>query len=149
MTLNAKKHPIQLVSTITRELSFKKYKDISKNAQVSCSIATGKAEHKPETDIVKCGIKSECQCKEGEDIFFNIIVEIIGIFRIDKENFPIEEITNWQEKNAPFILLPYLREQIYSLSIHAGIEPIILPMYVVPTTRSTLVKAEVKKIMTK
>jgi preprotein translocase subunit SecB len=139
-TEQLKKHPIQLVEIRVNDLTFKRMKYSDGELDVSFQIATGKAEFAPDSDIIKCGIKAECQGKQGSEIEFLLNVEIIGIFAIDKPNFSAETVPLWQEKNAPFILMPFLREQVYGLSIRAGLPPIIIPMAVVPTTRGTSVK---------
>lgn len=65
----------------------------------------------------------------------SFIVEIGGIFRIDTSTFPIEHVHSWAESNAPLILYPYLREQVYGLSTRVGIKPVLLPLLEIPTMK--------------
>ncbi|MGC0833528.1 hypothetical protein [Pantoea agglomerans] len=65
----------------------------------------------------------------------SLIVEVGGIFSIDLEQFPSEHIYDWAEKNAPLVLYPYLREQVYGLSTRVGIKPVLLPLLEVPTMK--------------
>jgi len=135
-------HAIQLKSIMVRELTFKRFKAIQGTIETCCKILNGTAKHASDSDIIKTGIKCECIGGTEEDPFFTLTVDLLGDFQIDQGRFPIEKIENWQEENAPFIMLPYLREQVYSLSIKGGIQPIVLPMYEIPTTRSNREKIE-------
>ncbi|MBD8116832.1 protein-export chaperone SecB [Pantoea agglomerans] len=65
----------------------------------------------------------------------SLIVEVGGVFNIDTEQFPAEHIHDWAEKNAPLVLYPYLREQVYGLSTRVGIKPVLLPLLEVPTMK--------------
>jgi len=53
----------------------------------------------------------------------------LGIFEVDEDKFPFKFIQNWAEKNAPLILYPYLREQVFSLSSRAGFGGTLLPLF--------------------
>jgi preprotein translocase subunit SecB len=139
-TDNFKEHPIQLVNIYVNELSYNRPEPQNNEDDFNCQVITGRSEFDPETDLITCGVKCICGKQQGESEVRLLVVEIVGLFKVDKQNFPINQIPAWQDKNAPFILLPYLREQVYSLSLRAGIEPIILPTYIVPTTKSTVQK---------
>ena len=60
-------------------------------------------------------------------------VEILGLFNVDDERFPIKSVHSWAKQNAPLILYPYLREQVFSLTSRAGFEGTLLPLFQVPT----------------
>lgn len=62
---------------------------------------------------------------------FRLIVELVGVFTIGDE-FPEDKIDHFAKYNAPIILMPYIRENVYSLAIRAGID-IYLPLVQVPT----------------
>ncbi|MGP3790277.1 protein-export chaperone SecB [Pseudomonas sp. B392_1p] len=69
---------------------------------------------------------------EEVDRPFSMIVAVSGHFRIDTSKFPAEHIENWCFKNAPVILLPFIRDHAYSLSMRAGFNPVLLPLVEVP-----------------
>lgn len=136
-TEEMKKHPIQLIDIRVNDITFKRMNDSVGEINVTSRVAFGKAVYSPDVEIIKCGVKAECQGKHDNEIEFILTVEIIGIFSIEKATFSIDMVPAWQEKNAPYILMPFLREQVYSLSLRTGIPQIIIPMAIVPTTRST------------
>ena len=57
---------------------------------------------------------------------FNLHCSIIGMFSCIKgqENLDLE---TFAEINAPTLIFPYLREIITSITVRAGIQPVILP----------------------
>ncbi len=63
---------------------------------------------------------------------YSLKVEIIGEFEVG-EGFAVKHLDNWARRNAPFILMPYLREHVYALTSKCGFKPLILPLLEVPT----------------
>lgn len=63
----------------------------------------------------------------------SFLVEVGGVFIVDVETFPTEKIHHFAEHNAPLIIYPYVREQVYGLSTRVGIKPMLLPLFEVPT----------------
>jgi preprotein translocase subunit SecB len=59
-------------------------------------------------------------------------VELVGHFTVDYSKFKFEHLTSWAKINAPFILMPFVREQVYGLSIRAGIRGLVFPLFVQP-----------------
>lgn len=133
-----KLHPIQLKGIILKELSIQ-IKDpgkASKYKSVDSTITTGFSDFNEEKNIIIVGVK----CEIGSDkksveksAPYRIHVEIMGEFKVNLNEFPKEKLKDWAVSNAPYILFPYLREQIYSLSLRADIPPILLPLFEVPT----------------
>lgn len=66
---------------------------------------------------------------------FALRVRLVGEFQFDESRFPMEKIDQWSEQNAPIILFPYMREQIFSLTARSGFRPLILPLVQVPTIK--------------
>lgn len=66
---------------------------------------------------------------------FAFRVRLVGEFQFDESRFPMEKIDQWAEQNAPIILFPYLREQIFSLTARSGFRPLVLPLVQVPTIK--------------
>lgn len=62
-------------------------------------------------------------------------VQLMAKFSVDTDTFPREKLEHWAQHNAPMILYPYAREQVYSLSSRALDNPILLPLLQVPTLK--------------
>jgi len=71
----------------------------------------------------------------GMPLFLNIV--LTGIFRVNEDNFEKKYIKDFAKDNVPYILLPYMREHLYALSVRCGINPITLPLSQVPTSKKT------------
>ncbi|MEO3712380.1 hypothetical protein [Roseateles flavus] len=65
---------------------------------------------------------------------FVVEVELQGNFVVDYAKFSFENLARWAEVNAPFILLPYAREQVYGLALRAGIRGLTFPLFIQPGT---------------
>ncbi|MDX4955874.1 hypothetical protein [Delftia acidovorans] len=63
---------------------------------------------------------------------FEIEIELSGQFEVDLNIFNFEHLPAWSRVNAPFLLMPFVREQLYGLALRAGIRGVILPFYVQP-----------------
>ncbi len=72
---------------------------------------------------------------DGAKAPFVLKVELIGLFTVDPERFPIEHVDQWARTNAPLVLYPYLREQVYGLTSRAGFNATLLPLLEIPTFR--------------
>lgn len=86
-------------------------------------------EHKTFAVKVKATVDNSAS---EDEVPYTINVEILGGFRVDDESFPLESIPSFAERNAPLVLYPYLREQVFGLASRAGIEQPILPLFEVP-----------------
>jgi preprotein translocase subunit SecB len=126
------KHAIQLDNIEIRQLCFKAEPKVDGEKQPLPELITlvGKSKYDPVAKRILVGMM--LRPKDSNNSF--LIVELVGIFTVDEEKFDVKLLDNWAEKNAPFILLPYLRENAYALSVRAGIDPIILPLTEVPTS---------------
>lgn len=81
-------------------------------------------------------VKVELVIEPGEEKLdrpFSMRIVVVGHFKVDTEKFPVNFIPDWCQNNAPIILLPFIREHAYSLSVRAGFNPIILPLVEVPS----------------
>lgn len=77
------------------------------------------------------GIKKEDQ-EEGHSSPFFIRVELLGKFTVNPDEFPEDKVEEWAKINAPILLLPYLREHVYSLALRAGLPDLNLPLLNLP-----------------
>lgn len=127
-----KNHPIQLVKINTKEMSVAiSDLEITKKENIKAEITykIGFNQFDVEEKVLAVGFK--CLINENVDKApFQLTVELIGIFTVGDE-FPFDKIENFAKENAPLILMPYIRENIYALSSRTGLD-IILPLVQVP-----------------
>lgn len=72
---------------------------------------------------------------EFENQPVSFLVEVGGIFDVDATVFPLNQVERFAEHNAPLIIYPYVREQVYGLCTRVGIKTLLLPLFEVPTYR--------------
>lgn len=125
-----KDHPIQLIHLINKELSIIVYDSVkaqSDNLEVDITyqIGSGKFDEDKNELVVgfRCSINEDM---DSEIAPFKLITEILGVFRVGDE-FPKEHIMSFAKQNVPFILMPYIRENVYSLASRTNVK-IILPL---------------------
>ena len=82
-----------------------------------------------------CTLGDDGSTEGREPSAFFIKVHILGQFKVDLARFPRKHVLDWAQKNAPVLLLPFLREHIYGLALRAGIKDIILPLVTLPVYR--------------
>ena len=128
-----KNHPIQLIKLNIKQLNVV-IDDLSvtekESLDVHLTYKVGFNDFNEEEKILAVGFKCLLN-EEIEDAPFKITVELIGIFTVGDE-FPFDKVEHFAKHNAPIILMPYIRENIYALSARTGIN-IILPLVQVPT----------------
>ncbi len=140
-----KKHAIQLEGLKVLELSIKANPNMEdphsqKISEADFTLVTGYSEYHKEEH--KIGIRISAEVGVDQDISpFSLRVELIGIFEVDESRFPIMHIEHWAKTNAPLVLYPYLREQVYGLTTRAGFSGMLLPLMEVPTFKVSLNQA--------
>jgi len=116
----SKLHPIQLEEILVEELELK-IRDIKKAREEDItsefSLKTGHSNYNSDSDNAPVYLK----------------VKLHGVFSVG-ENFPSEFVNDWAEKNAPLILVPFVRENIYSLASRAKVNTIV-PLFTLPSIR--------------
>ena len=91
-----------------------------------------------ESHAIYVSVKVEIGEAESSLLPFNIRVRLGGLFEVDEEQFNVQHLQDWVSQSALFILMPYLRENVYALSNRVGLRPpVLLPMYNVPTLVDT------------
>ena len=132
-----KLYPIQLNDVIISELYFKnlcgmdlKKEDIEDKIEITSKVGCSKFNE--DSKIILVGLKVETD-DSIENVPYKLIVDIRGLFSVDTENFDINNIEHWAHNAAPYILNPYIREHVYSLTTKAGVPPLLLPLLEVPT----------------
>lgn len=69
---------------------------------------------------------------------YSLSIRVHGQFQIVDEPrlpFPIEQIQKWAEKNAVLIMMPFLRESVYTITAKTGFKPLMIPMIEVTAFR--------------
>lgn len=131
-----KLHPIKLLNIQILELHLR-INDLTKafkpdeEGSRKFTFSSGFSEYNAENKIIAVGTKVEIGMS-GEQHPFSMRVELVGEFQVNNETFPVEKIPHWAKHNAPILLIPYLREQVYSLSLRCGLNPVLLPLVEVP-----------------
>lgn len=129
-----KLHPIQTNSISVRELYIKanEFPDPSKAIEEGvASISVGHSQYDEKNKTIRVAMKLEVE--EEKKAPFIMKIELVGEFLVNEKEFPIKHIYDWAKRNAPLILMPYLREHAYSLTLRAGFQPVILALAEVPT----------------
>lgn len=129
-----KLHPIQTNSISVSELYIKanEFPDPSKAIEKGAgSISVGHSQYDEKNKTIRVAIKLEVEKEKKAP--FTLRIELVGEFLVNEREFPIKHIYDWAGRNAPLILMPYLREHAYSLTLRAGFQPVILALAEVPT----------------
>lgn len=137
-----KKHAIQLVSLKVLELFIKANPNMDdphsqKIDEAEFSLVTGYSEYHKEEHKIVIKISAEIGVDEVAAPFL-LRVELAGVFDVDESRFPIMHIESWAKTNAPLVLYPYLREQVYGLTNRAGFAGMLLPLIEIPTFKVVL-----------
>ncbi|EKA2634121.1 protein-export chaperone SecB [Vibrio alginolyticus] len=134
-------HPIQLRDVKVLELFISANPGCMSEQDSDCDIESSEfgfyhthSEYNEEAKsfIVKVAAAIGRDDDEEPTTEFDLRVELLGVFEVDEEHFPMEHIEAFASKNAPLIMYPYLREQVYSLTIRAGFDSTVLPLFEVP-----------------
>lgn len=130
------RHPVQLVNITVDELHIKtldRQNIDDESYPREFSLTVGRSDYDAEKKMISVRLLMEMMPEEGaEDRPFEMRIAVAGHFEVDEDNFPVAEINKFAERNAPIILVPYIREQAYALTMRAGVEPLIFPLITVP-----------------
>ncbi|HCE9668800.1 TPA: hypothetical protein ACIR4Z_001801 [Pseudomonas aeruginosa] len=131
-------HPIQLSNLTVDEIYFKRVAwDDSEDYPRDFSLTVSRSDYDAEEKTISVRLEMKIVPtldEAGEpDRPFEMRLLIAGHFEVDDSAFPVEHVHNWAETNAPIILIPYLREHAYSVSMRGGVSPVLFPLVQVPT----------------
>lgn len=132
------KHAIQMVALRVVRLSLEANLDVDpdvKQEQFALETANSDYDESDSTIDVRVRLRVGYEDTPDQKIPYKLEVELVGVFEVDKEKFPLEHVEHWARHNAPIILYPYLREHAMSTAIRGGFQPILLPLLEVPTFR--------------
>lgn len=100
---------------------FKKSKTVNKMSGFEMNI---KKKSEQNQQNITCELTISLSSKTNPDFQFE--VSMLGTFLLKGElHFSIE---NFKNMNAPAIIYPYIRQHVRSVSLEAGLSPIILPV---------------------
>jgi len=128
-------HPIQLKNVNIVELFCRANQPPTDSIEVgddSITIASRRTNYIEEENTIVVGLLLEIGMEDEPKTPFSMKVELFGEFSVEEERFSKDDLPHWAAHNAPFILFPYLREQVYSLSLRCGFPPLILPLVTIP-----------------
>jgi preprotein translocase subunit SecB len=133
-----KLHAIQLNELRVTELSIQVDLSVPRDAPLgSFSIETARSSYDADDHRVQVKMRVLMGKEQDEKAPFQLAVELYGLFEVDEAKFDVQFVEDWAEKNAPLVLYPYLREQVYGLTGRAGFPEALLPLFEVPTFRVT------------
>lgn len=137
-----KHYPIQLQNVWVEELSMIvhdrfKFPNDGYDKSFKYTVYSTSFDEESSLIAVKVELSIEPESLEPEklDKPFSLKVSVAGEFKVDTEKFPMQHLEDWSVKNAPIILLPYIREHAFSLSVRSGFNPVVLPLVEVPTIK--------------
>ncbi|MBU9424469.1 protein-export chaperone SecB [Burkholderia gladioli] len=141
-------HAIQLADLRVLEVSLRANLDVRKTeAPGQFQFEAGHGDYQAERKRIR--VKVSAKMGEIDDGIspFSLKIELIGTFVVDTSRFREEHVLQWAKTNAPLVLYPYLREQVYGLTARAGFNPAVLPLLEIPTFRLiTQADGEVKVV---
>lgn len=144
-----KLHPVQLLDIGVRELYIRSnvVPSITVGAEPQeCTIKVSKSFYSQKRKRVVVSLMLEVGTDQDESKApYSMRIELTGIFEVKGTEFTAEQVTDWANRGAPYVLFPYLREHAYGLSARCGFMPLILPLVEVPTFKVEKPKGSRKK----
>ncbi|HEF5786342.1 hypothetical protein WK80_29850 [Burkholderia multivorans] len=129
-------HAIQLADLRVVEVSLRANMDVAKSDPPGTfELTTGHGVYDAEHKRIQVKVAATMGHQDDGKSPFALKVELVGMFIADTSRFPEEHITQWARTNAPMVLYPYLREQVYGLALRAGYTATLLPLLEIPTFR--------------
>lgn len=131
-------HPIQLLDIVVTELSVtvadpKAAQEYEGEIDLALEVGTSAFEEGEEQIAV--GIRARVSPKKSESAdapIFVVEVDLSGQFKVNFDEFKFADLDEWSKVNAPFLLIPYVREQVYGIAVRAGIKGLVFPLFVQP-----------------
>lgn len=138
-----KRHPIQAVHIAPRELRVRTHvpPDLSHDYDdTELNLEVGHSDYNADEKKIQISVGVSLGTEDPEldadgkvkGVPFFLLVEVVGIFKVDDSVFPANRIYEWANSNAMYILYPYLREHVFALTSRAGFRPLLLELLEVP-----------------
>jgi preprotein translocase subunit SecB len=130
--LELTEHGVQLNYVAVKEMHFESTRlpsAIPVAEYGETSISTGRSDYNEEAKTIQVKLLFELVgAKEMQ-----MRVELVAQFKVDESVFPKDKIHAWAERASHYILFPFLREQVYALSMRVGLQPVMVPTFLLPT----------------
>ena len=133
-------HPIQLqgIKVLELVLTSDGSQEDTSGLDLPFQFSVGHSDFDLDKKLIMVGVIGEVGSSDkNSEVPFYIKAHLVGQFTVDTDKFPLEHVSDWASKNAPLILLPFLREHIYGLASRAGIKEVLVPLLIVPTIKIT------------
>jgi preprotein translocase subunit SecB len=133
-------YPVQPTFITVREVHFIALRPPSENDRIdesSVRITQTASQFNEETNRVQVTLTAEFGFENTPDVEpppFAVKLSMVGEFVIE-DSFPREKIQLWASRNAPFVIFPYLRERLYTITNQGGYPAILLPLLQIPTLK--------------
>lgn len=126
-------YPASLIRVDTWEVQYKAFRmsDPSVDNE-TFELGFGRSEWRESDRTIDAVVTFESGKKEGGSNYY-LRIEVRGRFSVTTSKYSAEQIQRWAERQAPVVLMPFLREQVYSFTIRTGFKPVLVPMVQVPT----------------
>jgi preprotein translocase subunit SecB len=133
-------YPVQPNFIAVRELYIKAHTPPNQRLGINADELIFKSSHTDYDDVrhvIEIGAQVEygIETKATEAVPYSLRVHIMGQFQIDEAVLGREKIDLWARINAPYILYPFLREHVFSLTARSGFDPLLLPLVLLPTVK--------------
>ncbi|WP_417561314.1 hypothetical protein [Marinomonas sp.] len=137
------RHAIQMDVIRVPELSIRVNRDSGDSVVQSVSenefvMKFGHSEFDDESNQIGVGVIIDIgniDASETSEFEFDLRVRVEATFSVDTKTFPVDKLDHWASFNAPLIIYPYLREEVYSLTSRALRSPKLLPLLELPTIK--------------
>jgi preprotein translocase subunit SecB len=134
-----KPFPVQLRRIGIGEIAFKcqGFGEPSMPIAEKVDIRTSVGPYDVETGCIQVFVMALADTKESP-LPYDLRVSVVGEFHVEDENklgFPLEKLPLWAQRNGAAILLPFLRELVFSITKRTGFGPLMLPLVEVPVFR--------------
>ncbi|MGA2331310.1 MAG: protein-export chaperone SecB [Syntrophales bacterium] len=129
-------HPITIESVFPTKLEIKanvRPEPLFDYGEILYKLSVGTTEYDKKKKIISVGLKFETEEVKNKKNPFDMAIELLAFFKVDESKFSPKDVPHWANHNAPYILYPYMREQVYALTVRAGFKPLLLPLVGVPT----------------
>lgn len=136
-------HPIQLLKAELSGVEFKAFRPSDGTSDIAeFNLSFGRSTFSENNRRIDLVVSVEAGNPKGEDQTpYYLKIEVRGQFRVDeKVTLSTAKVEEWAGRLAPFILLPFLREQVYAFTLRTGFAPLTLPMYQLPSLNLAEIK---------
>lgn len=132
--LPPKLHAIQLIAVQITELSIRVTADPSTLNQFEEGFVQLQTAHTPYNEADKTvQVRVRAEVPEDKGLPVSLHVEVVGAFQVDEDKFDKQYVEAWAKSNAPLVLYPFLREQVFSLTVRVGMQGLLIPLMEVPS----------------